>query len=446
MLKKIITSLSILLCINTYAQNQTATVGQSNQIKFNIPNVINTNKCNIEVTLPNQQKVGVEVEGPQFIANLEFTPQQAGSIALAWEGKTKVRGLASVFGCPGSGVIQVQVNGNTDQITQQWNQYFAKVPEEIRDCVKVGMDLSQIKYQSLADPNALLTSPDDPKLKPIYEKCDNFAKQNQPRKASPCTLANQNNLKTICDGVYAERQPDGRLKIISRANAVQLHFEGKPWTVGVIENADARTNRTKQEEEDKAKQAAVATAQKEAEEKERKFKESPEYKKQQAELERKRVAEEKEAALKAKKEQEENERAQREKAQREKAAADARRAQEEKQRLEYSKEFPFYAVISCGSNYNSNFPVYTCFNGRNDVNTELELRNGSAYKMYTFVEILQMPENNGKLVIDLRQKFEMKMQNASDSFIMNLKIYNRASQQVVYEKSASHYGVIRISN
>jgi len=337
---------AFLVHTNSFAQNQTAISGQSNQIKFNIANVVNANKCNIEVTLPNQQKIGVEVEGPQFIAGFEFTPQQTGSTTITWEGKTKVRGLASVFACPGSGIIQVQVNGNTDQVAQQWNQYFSRVPEEIRDCVKVGMDLSQLKYQSLADPNALLTSPDDAKLKPIYEKCDNFAKQNQPRKAAPCTLPSQNNLKTICDGVYAERQPDGRLKTISRANAVQLHFEGKPWTVGVLENTDARTTRLKQEDEDKSKQAANIAAQKEAEEKDRKFKESPEYKKQQADLERKRIADEKEAArkqaemervrvaeekqaaaLKAKEEQEREL-----KAQKEKAALETQRAQEEKSR------------------------------------------------------------------------------------------------------------------
>lgn len=339
-----------LVSISAFAQSQLAVSGQPNQIKIPITNATNTSKCHIEITLPNQQKVGIEVEPPQFIASFEFTPQQTGSVAIAWEGKAKVRGLNTVFACPGSGVIQVQVNGNTEQVTQQWNQYFSRVPEEIKDCVKVGMDLSQIKYQSLADPNAALTSPDDLKLKPIFEKCDSFAKQNQPRKASPCNLASQNNLKTICDGVYAERQPDGRLKTISRANAVQLHFEGKPWTIGVIENAEARATRLKQEEEEKTKQAAAAAAQKEAEEKDRKFKESPEYKKQQAEIERKRIAEEKElarkqaeieklrlaeekqaAALKAKEEQEREL-----KAQREKAAIEAQRAQEEKLRQQKS--------------------------------------------------------------------------------------------------------------
>jgi hypothetical protein len=125
----------------------------------------------------------------------------------------------------------------------------------------------------------------------------------------------------------------------------------------------------------------------------------------------------------------------------------AKTAEDERQRqIQYAKEFPFYAVISCGSNYNSNFPVFTCFNGKHDVHTELEIRNGSAYKMYTFMDIMQMPQDNGNLVIDLRQKFDIKMQNASDSFILNLKIYNRANQKVSFEKSASRFGVIRISN
>ncbi len=307
---------------NINAQTQTAIVGESSLLKFNISNVINTNKCHIEVTLPNQQKVGVEVDGPQFLASVEFTPQQIGNNVIQWEGKNKLRGLKSVFACPGSGVIQVQVNGNTEQIAQKWNQYFLSVNEEIRDCVKVGMDLSQLKYQVLADPAVTLTSPQDPKLKPIYEKCESFAKQNQPRKGAPCTLPSQNNLKTICDGVYAERQPDGRLKTISRTAAIQLQFEGKPWTVGVLENLDVRAARLKQEEDDKSKQAAEIAAKKDAEEKERLFKLSPEYKKQQAEI----VAREQAVRLEADRVKAKQER---DRIETEKAAAEQKRKDEE---------------------------------------------------------------------------------------------------------------------
>jgi hypothetical protein len=128
------------------------------------------------------------------------------------------------------------------------------------------------------------------------------------------------------------------------------------------------------------------------------------------------------------------------------AQVETRQTQNEEIQKNNALEFPYYAVITCGSNYNANFPAWQCFSGSNNVNTELEIRNGSDYKMYTFQEMMQMPLDNGKLVIDLRQKFELQMQNASDSFILNLKIYNASNQQVSFEKSASQYGMISISN
>jgi len=70
--------------------------------------------------------------------------------------------------------------------------------------------------------------------------------------------------------------------------------------------------------------------------------------------------------------------------------------------------------------------------------------------MYTAGEIINSRNlliKNGTLMrINLRQKFDLKVQNSSDSLVMNLKIYNRANQQLVYEKSATQYGVIRASN
>ena len=107
------------------AQNQSAILGQPSQIRFAIPNVTNLDKCHIEVNLPNQQKIAIDVDGPQFNAEVNFTPDQIGSTTLKWEGKRKNRGFNSVSACPGSGVIQISVKGNTEFIAQQWNQYFA---------------------------------------------------------------------------------------------------------------------------------------------------------------------------------------------------------------------------------------------------------------------------------------------------------------------------------
>ena len=315
--KLVFSSFAFLMSFSIHAQNQTAIVGQATQLKFNISNVVNSKKCHIEVTLPDQTKTSVEVNGPQFLAVVDFIPQKIGNLVIQWEGKNKIRGVNSVFACPGSGVVQLQVNGNAEQIAQKWNQYFSQINDEVKDCVKYGMDLSQFKYQVVADPNTVLTGPDDQKLKPIYEKCENFAKQKHPGKAYSCVLPLENNARSTCDAVYAEKQSDGKLKSITRADAIQLHFDGKPWVIGQNENPDARISRLKQneenklkqaaeqaaklkqDEENKLKQAAEQAAKLEAEEKDRKFKESPEYKKQQVEIERKRIIEEKEAAKSA---------------------------------------------------------------------------------------------------------------------------------------------------
>lgn len=119
----------------------------------------------------------------------------------------------------------------------------------------------------------------------------------------------------------------------------------------------------------------------------------------------------------------------------------AKEQEEERQRQrQYAREFPFYAVITCGGH----FPVHACFSGR--VKTELELRNGNEYKMYTLIDIMQIPQNQSGISFDLRNKFQLTMQNSDDTLILNLKIYNRATNTIVFEKSAARFGVINISN
>jgi hypothetical protein len=66
--------------------------------------------------------------------------------------------------------------------------------------------------------------------------------------------------------------------------------------------------------------------------------------------------------------------------------------------------------------------------------------------MYTPNEMMVLPLDNGKLVIDLRQNFELNMQNANEHLILNLKIYNTINDQIIFEKSASRFGTISISN
>lgn len=116
--------------------------------------------------------------------------------------------------------------------------------------------------------------------------------------------------------------------------------------------------------------------------------------------------------------------------------------EQEEERLrqkQFAKDFPFYAVVSCSGH----FPVHACFSG--NVGTELELRNGNDYKMYTNVDIMLIRQNQGGITFNLRNKFDLKMQNSSDSLILNLKIYNTATNALAFEQSAARFGVIRFS-
>jgi len=118
-IKFIIFYFALTLSVSATAQNQTATVGEATKIKINIVDTVAGNKCNIEVTLPNQQKMGIEVEGPQFVASFDFTPSQTGSNIINWEGKNKFRGFNSVFACPGSGTIQVNAGSQNEEVAKR---------------------------------------------------------------------------------------------------------------------------------------------------------------------------------------------------------------------------------------------------------------------------------------------------------------------------------------
>ena len=115
-------------------------------------------------------------------------------------------------------------------------------------------------------------------------------------------------------------------------------------------------------------------------------------------------------------------------------------AEEKRRQSQFAKDFPFYAVITCGGT----FQVHACFSGR--VPTELELRNGPDYKMYTAIDIMQIPQSQPGISFDLRSKFNLKMQNSNATLLLNAKVYDRATNAIVYEKSAARFGVIAIAN
>jgi len=103
----------------------------------------------------------------------------------------------------------------------------------------------------------------------------------------------------------------------------------------------------------------------------------------------------------------------------------------------------YVAAISCtvGS---SSAPIYACMDDRGGI----ELRNGSHYKVYMQHEVMNMGRWNGEAIeVDLADHFEINAQNRSDSnMVLNVVIRNKASGAIVFQKSATSYGSVRVSN
>lgn len=350
-------------CIHATAQpvgSNQLQLGQVNAITVKIPNQ-DANKCNVEISVPGGQSFQKEVSGPSFETGLELTPSQAGPFSVEWKGKYKSRGLNSVGGCSGSGVFQFQVSQNTESIKRKWTELFARSKQDFTDCIKVGLELSKLKIENPSKEEKI-SDPDDANAKEVISKCDAFIAtktiwQDKNQASFECTLKDQ--VKTLCEGVYAERTSDNVLKLISKTQAVQYHFENKKWVTAQRENSEGKAQRVQKEEENKVAIEAANLAKKAQEEKEEKLKNSPEYKKQQADLAKQKLAEERVEAERERKEkialalQEKekekrriaDEQEQQVKERAEKIETEKRQALEAKERLEFEKRKQFESAL-----------------------------------------------------------------------------------------------------
>lgn len=307
--------LSVFLTVGVCNAQTTFTVSLGD--KASIPLKIDTSStCNVEVLLAGKrEQMTVEPTSPQLL--IAFEGKELGVYDLKWEGKFRPRGLKSVAACEGSGTVKVSVVQSIEQRRSEWVSFFAGLrSESSRQCVKVGLHQKGLLFESI-DPQARLESPSSPAAREVFTKCDSFLSARTPWGAQDkenfsCTVGG---IATHCRGVYAERMPDGKLRPISFDDALRLHFDGRSWTTGQLETAQGKAAREEQERVAAERRESQIAANKEAEEKariakaeaddrERKWKDSPEYKKQQADLERQKAAESKAAEIRAKKEQE----------------------------------------------------------------------------------------------------------------------------------------------
>jgi len=116
-------------------------------------------------------------------------------------------------------------------------------------------------------------------------------------------------------------------------------------------------------------------------------------------------------------------------------------AREAAEAARLAKEYPYFAVLTCTTNGMAvNF--ISCLYG-DHVGTEVELRNGDDYKLWQGAEFSNAHEDfkGGKLV-NLRQHFQISAQNAGKDLILGMKVIERASGRVIYEKQVSRFGAM----
>ena len=127
--------------------------------------------------------------------------------------------------------------------------------------------------------------------------------------------------------------------------------------------------------------------------------------------------------------------------------AEATQRAEAAEAARIAKEFPFYAEVTCNNGGYGNFPIHACFTGTKDV--LFEVHNGSDYHFYALPDIFNLsarPGRNSEAFINLRNKFQIKMQNAGDQWILGLRVIKRQTGEVIFQKKVSGFGVISVKN
>lgn len=103
-------------------------------------------------------------------------------------------------------------------------------------------------------------------------------------------------------------------------------------------------------------------------------------------------------------------------------------------------EFPYNAIITCGIN-GSHIATQACF-----TDTDLELRNGSAYALLRIGSIDQAGiETAVGLVVSLRRNFSIRAQNSDDTLVLGIEIQDAATRQVLFQQQASRFRTITVS-
>lgn len=127
-------------------------------------------------------------------------------------------------------------------------------------------------------------------------------------------------------------------------------------------------------------------------------------------------------------------------------SADKKEAETKRKLKEYTKEFPYIAVLTCGMPQHIN--IIPCFSGgRSGVDTELKIRNGdenTLFKAYNMSQAGQ--ERRDGFYIDLRSRFNIRAQNSHGTLILGLKIIDRSTGKVLKNDQAARFELLTARN
>ena len=134
----------------------------------------------------------------------------------------------------------------------------------------------------------------------------------------------------------------------------------------------------------------------------------------------------------------------------EKRAAEKTRKETLERERKYANEYPYEAIIKCGVR-GSHSSLVNCFTGggKYGVNTSLEIKNGSSYKMYKNIEMMgnaNLQDTSKGVFIPLKKNFNITAQNASDVLTLTVTVRDYLTKKTLFEKSAAKFGAIKIKN
>ncbi len=350
-----------------------------------------------------------------------------------WPGKSATQ-ASQVVNCRWTGQTSLG-----DLYTAEINKFLYRASENYRGCINYTAQILNLPVHTQKQNNTdKYIGPNHPDFQKIVRVCNQI--ENLTRSSGNIALYQNfcklgNGLATKCNIDFINPKSDetsdallrkinDNSRRISIREATNLLLSENKVEIALFEIKSVEEKRLENEKKlkedaEQKKLAAEQRAKLQAEENERrkKWEESPEGKKALAEAE-----------IKEKRKQEEIAKA------------------EAAEKIRIAKEFPYFAVISCGTGTN-HISIMACFSSNL---TSLEVKNGGEYGLYKILQISNRMIPNSRevregLVINLRSNSEIYVQNGADSdnLILGVKIFERSSNKLIFQKQADKYGVIR---